>query len=352
MEEHTLHAPQLGESVKFLRVLEFLKKPGDSIMIDEPIIVVETDKASMEIESPVSGIVHDFKVALHDEVPIGNELVVIKVTPKPALKSAIVRDYDKKIDHALSNANIKSAFLADYSDIQLSGQQLMLINRMQGSDGQIISACLHAVCESEPVYKIRKYYRKVLSDGATVPSSTEIFIWCTLKAMRHHAKFRSMLLNDGKTLRQFEHSVIGVAVGLYDDELAMLNISDRECDSLLALSKSYKRKLAETRVGNNHSGLHSLSISDLSSFDIQSAVPVIVSPAIATLCIGRVYGKSMEDRAYNLSLCFDHRIINGVGAASFLKTIKKELYALNARLDATNPVDRHTELPLILQHSQ
>lgn len=317
MIEHVIYAPQLGESVRFLRVLEFLKKPGDTITIDEPIVLVETDKASMEIESPVSGIIQNFRVELHAEVPIGEALASIMVT-----------------DHALTNPRLNpfsSSHGPGYVDHTLSEQQILLANRMRISSTQIIPSCLHTVCESEPIVEIRKFYREFVS--GTIPSSTEIFAWCALKAMQHHPKFRSVLQEDGSTVRQFNHATVGVAVSMPEDDLTMLSISDKDFqNNLLEFSKSYKHKLSETKLGKNHNGFHSLSISDLSAFDIQTAVPVIVSPAIATLCIGRVYGRSLSERSYGLSLAFDHRVINGVGAANFLKSIKKELYNLASKV--------------------
>ena len=63
--------PQMGEGLQEARLVRFLKQPGDSINRDEPIFEMETDKATMEIEAPVSGVLVEWLVAEDAIVPIG-----------------------------------------------------------------------------------------------------------------------------------------------------------------------------------------------------------------------------------------------------------------------------------------
>ncbi|MDP4879592.1 MAG: 2-oxo acid dehydrogenase subunit E2, partial [Opitutales bacterium] len=74
----------------------------------------------------------------------------------------------------------------------------------------------------------------------------------------------------------------------------------------------------------------SLSISSMGAYNVRSAIPIVVPPSIATLFIGAPYllpdpksknGGTME--VASLVLTFDHRWINGVGAAAFLSDVRK-----------------------------
>ena len=47
--------PTLGESVTEGTIAEWLKKPGDAVAVDEPIVSLETDKVAVEVPSPVAG---------------------------------------------------------------------------------------------------------------------------------------------------------------------------------------------------------------------------------------------------------------------------------------------------------
>src|SRR5436309_14960039 len=67
----TLKMPQLGESVTEGTVDRWLKKEGDVVRRDEPIVEVVTDKVNAEIPSPVEGRLVRIKVAPGETVPLG-----------------------------------------------------------------------------------------------------------------------------------------------------------------------------------------------------------------------------------------------------------------------------------------
>src|SRR5437879_11552833 len=69
--------PQLGESVSEGTVTRWLKKEGDKVEADEPLLEVSTDKVDTEIPSPASGVLASIKVAEDETVEVGAELAVI-----------------------------------------------------------------------------------------------------------------------------------------------------------------------------------------------------------------------------------------------------------------------------------
>jgi len=72
--------PDLGEGIDSADVSEILIKPGDTVSVDDIILVLESDKASMEIPSENSGIVKEVFVAMGDEVKTGESLLSIETT--------------------------------------------------------------------------------------------------------------------------------------------------------------------------------------------------------------------------------------------------------------------------------
>ena len=48
--------PVLGESITEATVAKWLKKEGDSVKVDEPIVELETDKVNLEVPSPIDGV--------------------------------------------------------------------------------------------------------------------------------------------------------------------------------------------------------------------------------------------------------------------------------------------------------
>ncbi|HEX9352400.1 MAG TPA: 2-oxoglutarate dehydrogenase, E2 component, dihydrolipoamide succinyltransferase [Streptosporangiaceae bacterium] len=72
--------PQLGESVTEGTVTRWLKKEGERVEADEPLLEVSTDKVDTEIPSPVAGILRGITVAEDETVEVGAELAVIDET--------------------------------------------------------------------------------------------------------------------------------------------------------------------------------------------------------------------------------------------------------------------------------
>ena len=69
--------PRLGESVSEGTVTRWLKKEGERVEADEPLLEVSTDKVDTEIPSPASGVVSSIKVQEDETVEVGVELAVI-----------------------------------------------------------------------------------------------------------------------------------------------------------------------------------------------------------------------------------------------------------------------------------
>ena len=69
--------PALGESVTEGTVTRWLKKVGDSVAVDEPLVEVSTDKVDTEIPSPVAGVIEQILVQEDETVQVGAVLVVI-----------------------------------------------------------------------------------------------------------------------------------------------------------------------------------------------------------------------------------------------------------------------------------
>ena len=71
-----IHIPDIGD-FDSVEVIEVIVKVGDSIKKEDPLITVESDKASMDIPSPFDGVVEEIKVKIGDQVKEGVEIITI-----------------------------------------------------------------------------------------------------------------------------------------------------------------------------------------------------------------------------------------------------------------------------------
>jgi pyruvate/2-oxoglutarate dehydrogenase complex dihydrolipoamide acyltransferase (E2) component len=75
----SIRIPQLGEGLQEALLVELLKQPGDTVARDEPIYVMETDKASTDVESPYGGTLIEWVVEPGTVLAIGAEVARIEV---------------------------------------------------------------------------------------------------------------------------------------------------------------------------------------------------------------------------------------------------------------------------------
>ena len=86
--------PTLGESVTEATVAKWLKNIGDSVSEDEPLVELETDKVSVEVTSPSSGVLAEISINQGDSVEVGAKLGVIGEQAK-----VNVQKTEKKIEN-------------------------------------------------------------------------------------------------------------------------------------------------------------------------------------------------------------------------------------------------------------
>jgi pyruvate dehydrogenase E2 component (dihydrolipoamide acetyltransferase) len=79
--------PDIGD-FKEVEVIELMVKPGDTIKVDQSLITVESDKASMEIPSTHAGVVKSLKIKVGDKVAEGSVLLELEAAGAPAAETA------------------------------------------------------------------------------------------------------------------------------------------------------------------------------------------------------------------------------------------------------------------------
>lgn len=70
--------PSLGESITEATIGEWLKKPGDAVKADEPIVSLETDKVAIEVNAPAAGVLREQKFKVGDTVTVGAVIATVE----------------------------------------------------------------------------------------------------------------------------------------------------------------------------------------------------------------------------------------------------------------------------------
>ena len=91
--------PVLGESVVEATVSKWIKKQGDYVEVDDPIIELETDKVTLEVPASVSGRLENTLVSQGDTVEVGALLGTINAGEKPIKNKEVPKDLKSKNDN-------------------------------------------------------------------------------------------------------------------------------------------------------------------------------------------------------------------------------------------------------------
>ncbi len=82
-----IEVPDIGD-FKDVDVIEVLVSPGDAVNVDDPLITLESDKASMDIPAPVSGTIQEVLIAVGDKVSLGTAILKLEVADQVAAKDS------------------------------------------------------------------------------------------------------------------------------------------------------------------------------------------------------------------------------------------------------------------------
>mgnify|MGYP001084351877 CR=1 FL=1 len=136
--------PDLGEGISAADVSEILVSPGDIVSVDDIILVLESDKASMEIPSEDNGIVKKVFVAQGDQVKTGEILVVMEVvsgaTQPLKNKKEEEKSAPKKPPEKKASTKIKEAVKVVSSEKPFASPSVRRLSRELDIDLSIIKA--------------------------------------------------------------------------------------------------------------------------------------------------------------------------------------------------------------------
>jgi pyruvate/2-oxoglutarate dehydrogenase complex dihydrolipoamide acyltransferase (E2) component len=357
--------PQMGEGLREVCIVGFQKQPGDFVRRDEPLYTMETDKAAMEVESPHEGVLTEWLAQegaiLAVGAPVGRieveeeaEAEVQAGDPTPIETPAAQTIRDGSIpprtraycrEKGLSDEEIRripaatgklmpadvDAYLAtkdaggtqgatpEYTDRSLSPQHRTMIFRLRRSAQLVIPA----VAKRPMAWSAIRHFADACrdrGDAALQPSAFQTFAFCVAQAVRGHPRFRSTLVRE-EAVREYAHVNLGIAVGLPDGQLTTAVVKDADTLDFPGFVRAAQERIQQAREGVDQADESTqLLLTYLGPYEITDAIPVLIAPAAAVLFLGSPFLRNGESLV-NLVLTFDHRLIQGVEAAEFLRTV-------------------------------
>ena len=350
--------PQLGEGLQESLVIELFKKAGDTIKRDEPLYAMETDKGTIDVESPYDGVLTEWLVEEGTVHKIGAAIAQMEVaegveemaaghgppgaspaSPVPPIAKAAeplaraestttskravpprTRRYlrEKGLQDVVDQIPAKGkkltpedidAYLADggmdagqtdtvqlgpFSDAALSKTQQRLNYRLVRGVQLCVPVAASLDVDFLAIESSRAKLKASLGDDA--PSSLVMVLWCITRTIEKHPAFRSTLVDEGRTRRTFEHVNLGIAVALPDDVLLTAVVADADTLSWSDFPAAVTRQVEAARSGEDQANAATtLSVSNIGSLGLRAGVAAVVPPAMGTITLGKIFQHAVPE---------------------------------------------------------
>lgn len=369
-EKITINLPKLGESIVSATVVQWLKKTGDNISLDEPLLEVATDKVNSEIPSPVNGIVKEILVEVDQEVQVGDALAVIEKSVDS--KEEIQIDSREKTFFSpvvIKCAKEKGLSLYDLEKIKGTGdgnrvtkkdvESFLLSQNINNSETEkgierkkmsnmrkLIAKNMvksfyeapHATIISDvDVTNILKYI-KTEKENFLEKHNVKLTITCfVIQAISNSIKSFPLINSslEGEIIAIKHYVNIGIAVSL---EQGLVVPVLKNCDKLdlFSIAKSISeisKRARDNNISSDDMREGTITLTNFGMGGAQIGIPIIRYPEVAIIGMGAITKKVivLEDDTtairsiMSISLSFDHRVLDGMYCCSFLQELKKQL---------------------------
>jgi len=326
-----IKVPVMGEGIRAARIVSFSKQPGDKVALDEALCEVETDKAVYPVESSMAGELKEWRCKVDQVVDIGAEIAVMTVDAASAPAAG-------RPDGSHGQPLVEAARNLSIQELQQIPRSAAPQAADSGAAPALPPAITRRLMNVVPVnmqldvhWKAIRTAREAAKKAKLDYSPSLMLAWSITRSMEKHPPFRRIVEKEGRIVEQADFD-LGVAVTLEGDRLATAAIHKANTLEWKSFAAEYIKALADARAGKPEDVQAPLNITSLGAFGIEVATPMVVPPSMSTLFIGTAHERMINhsgcvypEEVVTLSLTFDHKVVNGAGAAAFLHEVKVQI---------------------------
>ena len=380
--------PKLSDTMEEGVLLAWKKHEGDQVQAGDALAEIETDKAVMDLEAFSSGILRKILVRDGETVLSGTLIGVIgeadeditpalsdTIAPSPAAGGgtqasatstagspagtassrpegrpiasprakalAAERGIDlsaisgtgpggRIVEADLSKATAPATqALPAGTDLPLSQMRKAIARATTLSKAPVPHFYLTIEIDMEQAERFRDQFKQ---DRHTHPSITGVLIKAAALALTHRPEINVSYIGDA--IRRHAAIDIGVAVGMEDGLITPVirNCGAKTLEDISAESRALIERAKQKRLQLNEYTGATFSISNLGMFDVENFIAVLIPPQAASIAVGAIRdvpvltkGSVTAGRRMKVTLSCDHRALDGLQGAQFLKEFKRIL---------------------------
>ena len=338
--------PILGESVVEATVSKWIKKQGEFVEMDEPIVELETDKVTLEVPAAISGTLDKLVVSEGDTVEVGALLAIInagekpiekskpatkvtqpeKTDPKPAVELAKKQDtnINQIVPKNRNNENLEER-------VPMSRLRQAIARRLKEAQNTAAMLTTYNEVDMTALMEMRSSYQDSFEKKNGVRLGyMSLFVKASIDALKEYPAVNAEI--EGNEIIYKNYYNIGVAVGT-SQGLVVPVIKDADMMSVGETEikiAEFGKKAKEGNLAISDMAGGTFTISNGGVYGSLMSSPILNPPQSGILGMHKIQkrpvaiGNNIEIRPMMyLALSYDHRIIDGREAVSFLVRIKE-----------------------------
>lgn len=369
-----LKLPDVGEGIAEGEVVRWLVAEGAKVKEDDPLIEILTDKANVEIPSPVSGIVVKILAAPGQIVKVGGPLALIEPAAGPGKGSPsgktagaagevlatpfvrkLAKDLGLELDAVpgsgpggrITEEDVRRAAggkvpaeapsePAPEERIPFKGRRRMIARKMVAAKTRVPHALLVEEADVSGLLSERAKMREIGEREGVRITILPFVMKAVAGALRGHPALNASLDEDREVIVLKKKIDVGMAVDA-GDGLVVPVVRNADAKSVIELAREIERLSAAAREGTLAPGDltgGTFTISSVGSIGGLFSYPIINVPEAAILAAHKIVtrpvvrdGEIVPREMMYLSLSFDHRIVDGGEATRFLNDVVRRIEA-------------------------
>jgi len=379
--------PRLSQDMTQGRVVEWLKREGDSVQEGEPLVSIETDKAEVEVQAPGTGVLRRVLVDPGAEVEVGAPLAILgaadedirsllaggsepRTRPMPAPTGApapsapaaagrlsppapgrrrpaspAARRVARELGVDLSQvAGTGAGGLVTEADVRTAASrqapawaepsgnvEVIPLTAVRRRIAERLSASRRTAADVTTVVDVDMTEVVGLREGSGL-SYTAYVVWATTQALREFPILNASL--DGERILVKRDIHLGVAVALPSGLVVpVIRGADRKCvEEISREIEALAERARDGKLGPEELTGSTFTVTNSGAFGSLLFTPIINQPEVAILGMGKVAdtpvvreGQIVIRKVMYLCLSYDHRVVDGAPAVQFLQAVKRRL---------------------------
>jgi len=338
--------PVLGESVVEATVSKWIKKQGDYVEVDDPIVELETDKVTLEVPASITGILENTVVSEGDTVEVGALLGTIIAGEKQDKKEKISEEVKAKdveqekpttnnLEPNSNNQVVEDSRNKDNDNLEeripMSRLRQAIARRLKEAQNTAAMLTTYNEVDMSALMEMRKNYQESFEKKNGVRLGyMSFFVKASIDALSEYPAVNAEI--DGNDIIYKNYYNIGVAVGTSQGLVVpvLKNADKMSFGETEASIAEFGKRAKEGNLAMSDMAGGTFTISNGGVYGSLMSSPILNPPQSGILGMHKIQkrpvaiGDNIEIRPMMyLALSYDHRIIDGREAVSFLVRIKE-----------------------------